>query len=219
MAVHSKESTTPPARRARASPRPAFDPERRADILRAAVTVFARKGFHGATITEIAREAGLASGTLYNHFQNKQTILLALLDTMNDTGQREADFAAADHETLDTFTRRYVRQRLDTFTQAAGDALGVIVAELLTNAELREAYTRQLLGPTTALGEQVFARWAAEGRIKPERVELVMRALAAQVLGLLVLRQLGDKTLAARWDEIPDVVTDLVLHGIEGDTP
>ncbi|GGO41044.1 TetR/AcrR family transcriptional regulator [Deinococcus humi] len=219
MSNHSEESSAKPASRGRAAPRPAFDPERRAAILRAAVTVFARKGFHGATIAEIAREAGLASGTLYNHFQNKQTILLALLDTMNDTGQREADFAAADHETLDSFTQRYVRQRLETFTQAAGDALGVILAELLTNAELRAAYARQLLGPTTVLGERVFARWASEGRIRPERVELVVRAFAAQVLGLLVLRQLGDDTLTARWDEIPDVVSDLMLHGIEGDTP
>lgn len=49
--------------------------ERRGQILRAALDVFGRKGFHGATIREIAAAAGLAEGTIYLYFPSKQEVL------------------------------------------------------------------------------------------------------------------------------------------------
>ncbi|HHP7236504.1 MAG TPA: TetR/AcrR family transcriptional regulator [Desulfobacterales bacterium] len=45
-------------------------------ILEAAVKVFARNGFHQSTISEIAREAGVADGTIYLYFKNKGDILV-----------------------------------------------------------------------------------------------------------------------------------------------
>jgi TetR/AcrR family transcriptional regulator, fatty acid metabolism regulator protein len=44
-------------------------------ILNAAVRVFAELGFHQATISQIAREAGVADGTIYLYFKNKKDIL------------------------------------------------------------------------------------------------------------------------------------------------
>lgn len=44
-------------------------------IANAAVIVFARDGFHGAKITRIAKEAGVATGSVYLYFRNKESIL------------------------------------------------------------------------------------------------------------------------------------------------
>jgi len=44
-------------------------------ILDAAISVFADQGFHNSTISQIAREAGVADGTIYLYFKNKQDIL------------------------------------------------------------------------------------------------------------------------------------------------
>ncbi|MFB9991392.1 TetR/AcrR family transcriptional regulator [Deinococcus oregonensis] len=203
--------------RQRATPRQPFDPGRRTTILQAAVRVFARKGFHRTTTKDIAREAGLAEGTLYNHFQNKDALLLALLDGLNETGRREADFAAADQEELETFLPRYFQQRLDALEQGAGDALSVILAELLTNAELRDTYAHSLVAPTLEIAERAFSRWAGQGRLRPEQLELTVRAVAALFLGMVVMRLLGDETLRQRWHELPDALTQLVLHGIGKD--
>lgn len=52
----------------------------RARILRAAHKVFGRHGYHGATIEEIAEEAGLSNGAVYYNFANKEDLFLALLD-------------------------------------------------------------------------------------------------------------------------------------------
>ena len=63
----TRESTT----RMPAGPRG----EKRAHILEAATRVFASRGYHGARVSDIAREAGIAYGLVYHYFRNKEEIL------------------------------------------------------------------------------------------------------------------------------------------------
>jgi AcrR family transcriptional regulator len=58
-----------------AAPRPRGRPGKRKLILDAAIRVFARMGYHGARISDIAREAGIAYGLVYHYFRNKEEIL------------------------------------------------------------------------------------------------------------------------------------------------
>ena len=53
----------------------ARDQDRRKTILRAAVEVFARKGYHGCRIADVAKEAGVAYGLVYHYFRNKEELL------------------------------------------------------------------------------------------------------------------------------------------------
>ena len=49
-------------------------------ILESATEVFARRGFHGARVADIAETAGIAYGLVYHHFKNKDEILAAIFD-------------------------------------------------------------------------------------------------------------------------------------------
>ena len=49
-------------------------------ILDAAIKVFARNGFYSSKVSEIAREAGVADGTIYLYFKNKDDILISLFE-------------------------------------------------------------------------------------------------------------------------------------------
>lgn len=49
-------------------------------LLIAARTVFARRGFHGASVEEIAAEAGFSTGALYSNFESKEDLFLTLMD-------------------------------------------------------------------------------------------------------------------------------------------
>jgi len=49
--------------------------ERRRQILDAAVRVFARSGYHGSRVGDIAEEAGVAHGLLYHYFPSKEAVL------------------------------------------------------------------------------------------------------------------------------------------------
>ncbi|MBN1209311.1 MAG: TetR/AcrR family transcriptional regulator [Myxococcaceae bacterium] len=55
--------------------------ERRRTILRAAVDVFASKGYHGCRIADVAREAGVAYGLVYHYFKNKDELLETVFET------------------------------------------------------------------------------------------------------------------------------------------
>src|SRR5260370_38987724 len=54
------------------------DPDKPQQIIDAAVRVFARYGFYNSRVSDIAREAGIASGTIYLYFKTKDEILVTL---------------------------------------------------------------------------------------------------------------------------------------------
>src|SRR5687768_3170766 len=54
------------------------DPDKPQQIIDAAVRVFARNGYYNSRVSDIAREAGIASGTIYLYFKTKDEILVSL---------------------------------------------------------------------------------------------------------------------------------------------
>src|SRR5918996_2714393 len=54
------------------------DPDRPQQIIDAAIRVFARTGYYNSRVSDIAREAGVASGTIYLYFKTKEEILVSL---------------------------------------------------------------------------------------------------------------------------------------------
>ncbi len=88
-------TTAAPAKRQRAtSSGPAS--ERRDHLVKLAAELFARKGFQATTVREIADEAGILSGSLYHHFDSKETIVDEVLSTFLD------DLIARYRAALDT---------------------------------------------------------------------------------------------------------------------
>src|SRR5271165_4839786 len=77
-------------------------------LMRAARSVFARSGFHGAAVEEIASEAGFSTGALYSNFNGKEDLFLALMEREIDAHAREISDA--------------VRARASIAERAAGGA-------------------------------------------------------------------------------------------------
>src|SRR5690606_31704542 len=73
----------------------AMSDTRRAHVLDAARRVFAERGVEGASIREIAREAGYTAGALYSYFDSKEAIYAALLAESLDRLQTEVQAARA----------------------------------------------------------------------------------------------------------------------------
>ena len=55
-------------------------PAKRERILRAAIKIFSQKGFFSSRVSEIARSAGVADGTIYLYFKNKDDLLISLFE-------------------------------------------------------------------------------------------------------------------------------------------
>jgi len=64
--------------------KPEYKAERRAQIIEAARTCFARDGFHRTTLQDVFAEAGLSAGAVYNYFQSKDELILAIAEERHE---------------------------------------------------------------------------------------------------------------------------------------
>lgn len=71
-------------------------------ILNAAMQVYAKKGYHAATIADVAKEAGLGKGTLYLYFKNKEAIAISMVER-HFKGMEDRFFGQKMPGTLDEF--------------------------------------------------------------------------------------------------------------------
>src|SRR5213083_3402738 len=56
------------------------NPDRRSQILDAALVCFAKRGFHQASMHDISAEAGISVGLIYRYFENKEAVISAMAD-------------------------------------------------------------------------------------------------------------------------------------------
>jgi TetR/AcrR family fatty acid metabolism transcriptional regulator len=108
-------------------------------ILEAAVRVFARTGFHKCTVAQVAKEAGVADGTIYLYFENKDDILVQFFSyrakQVFDQFQAEVERAGGSLKKL----RNLIRRHLDEFQR---DRDGAIVYQVETHQYIRLAETQ-----------------------------------------------------------------------------
>ncbi len=72
----------------------------RTRLLDAARTVFARGGYHGATVEQVASEAGFSTGALYSNFDGKEDLFLALMEREIDAHAREISAAVENRHSV-----------------------------------------------------------------------------------------------------------------------
>lgn len=187
---------------------------RRNQILDAATRVFAAKGFHPTTIKDVAREAGLADGTIYIYFENKPALLLGIMDRLTSAALQNVDITSLATMDLPQFIRMYIQHPLTVFESSNFELFKVVVSEILVNQEMRERYYQQVLAPTINVGEQFFRQWAEQHDLDPLHTKLLMHAISSMIIGLIVQRIMGDTTLEAEWEHLPAYLSDLLFHGI-----
>ncbi|HEX8638178.1 MAG TPA: TetR/AcrR family transcriptional regulator [Pyrinomonadaceae bacterium] len=114
--------------------------DKREAILRAAVKVFARKGFFNSKVADIAREAGIADGTVYLYFKSKDEILHSVFDRAMEEfiseGKREIENIEDSAEKL----RRIARLHLERLS-ADRDLAVVFQVELRGSTKFMEEFS------------------------------------------------------------------------------
>lgn len=99
---------------------------RRAEIIEAALKVFARKGFHQARTEDVAVQAHIAKGTLYLYFESKDAIYDAALQHAVDQLTELSDKRVAEAKTTRDRIEAWIHARLD-FWYSRGDMYHMIL--------------------------------------------------------------------------------------------
>jgi AcrR family transcriptional regulator len=187
---------------------------KRKQILDAATKVFSQNGYHKTTIKQISKEAGVADGTIYNYFKNKEELLLGILDRLNESDQRQAHLSAGQQGDIRTFFVTYVRHRMQILQQNI-EVFRALLPELITNKALQERYMAQILTPSFVIAESYFQALQTVGVIKPLDLRLAVRAIPAAFFGLLLFYVMNEPQTSARWNELPEVVSELLWSGLQ----
>jgi AcrR family transcriptional regulator len=196
--------------------------QRRAQILEAAAKVFAEKGFQRATIKEIAAEAGVAEGTIYNYFRSKEELLINI---PRQIGQPVLDAMAARVASREAFAdvrddEAFLTELITQGMKRAGENVAVIRVLFSSipsmDEETLETYLRQMpLYAAGLLEDYVRARVEA-GVFRPVDPVLAARAALGMFLVFLMMQEILPGARVAPVDyqaAIPELVR-LFLYGV-----
>jgi AcrR family transcriptional regulator len=187
---------------------------RKAQILDAAAVVFAEKGFHPTTIRDIAKQAGIADGTVYNYFDSKSALLVGLFERMRDTILQTSQLPASAQAPEDLLMGLFLQHPLMMLRADNFALLRIVIAEMMVNEELRTLFYQQILLPTLEIGEATFAQWGTARNLSADEVRLLVRSVAGMVLGLILTHIMGDPLLQKEWERLPALLSQMILHGV-----
>ncbi|HKT37184.1 MAG TPA: TetR/AcrR family transcriptional regulator [Ktedonobacterales bacterium] len=194
-------------------PRPNVSEERKNQILEAAMTVFAERGFHEARMDDIAQKSGLSKGALYLYYKSKDAIIAAMLRYFFTLSLRNLqDLQAAEGsvgQQLLEYTRRIgaEAEHLAFFTPIAWEFYAVAGRQKSVRLFLKDYFTeyRQTLAALIQKGID-------SGEFRQVNAESVATTVTSLHEGLALLGVVDPK--AVNWSEQGMEAVRLLLDGL-----
>jgi AcrR family transcriptional regulator len=186
--------------------------ERPAQILDAAERVFNRRGYDRATTREIAAEAGVSEGTLYNYFGSKRAILLALIDSVGESWRQDIERIRA--ETLEEAMAQLIAHRM-RFVQEHPMTI-LTLQQAVLDPEVGRYLDAMVRRGQDDLMDR-FRALSASGALRPVDPFVAEEALASMIMGLTI----GIELAACGWhreplppEAIARALVDVLMNGL-----
>lgn len=195
--------------------------QRREQITKAALAIFSRKGFGNATIPDIAREANVAVGTIYNYYQSKRELFIAaiknliitspLLDLIEDLPKKDIDATFKD----------ILQDRFNLIADPAMSQMPSLMGEVQRDPELKALWVEQFLHPFLSQLDGMYRVMIASGKFRSLEPAVTTRAVCGLIIGFLMLKLIeGDASPLNKLpqEEITNDLANFVLYGLRGNT-
>lgn len=182
----------------------------RDDILDAAAQIFRQKGFHGASMNDIAHAVRLQKASLYHHVSSKQEILFELLDhalklLLERISTIKDQDLSADKK-LQMMIREYLKILADNLDLAA-----VLLFEHRALERKQHARHVPSRDKFESLWREVLAEGVESGLFECDDIALAVRSLLGSMNWTITwFRPEGDKTI----EQIADDYSCLLLNGL-----
>ncbi len=183
----------------------------RDDILDAAAQVIRQKGFHGASMADIAEAVKLQKASLYHHVSSKQEILLALLDRALDMLIEGIGSVANQNLAADEKLRQMIGAYLKGLADNADLASVLLFEHRSLEGEQRQRHVPQR-DRFEALWRDAIEDGVQSGLFKCDDVALAVRALMGTMNWTLTWYH-PDGPLSI--EQIADQYTRLLLNGLQ----
>lgn len=192
---------------------PRKENDKRKEILLASVRVFAQGGFFNSKVSDVAKQAGVADGTIYLYFRNKDDLLISLFDqTMEEFVTRAAKALAAIRDPVEKL-RQLARLHLDSLGRNRQLAI-VFQIELRHSSKFMAQFSMRGLADYFDLLRSVIREGQQSGRFRKEIHEKIATKCFFGALDEMATNWILSKRhydLAA----MADPVVDIFVHGLE----
>jgi len=202
MSIHAEKQTKSWSRRKQARP---------AEILDAALTVFAEKGFAAARMEDIAARAGVTKGTIYLYFPSKEEVFKSLArqhvgDLVSAAMERARDFEGSTRD----FLAMFLSAVAGMIQSHGGQAVlpKIIIAESGNFPELARFWRTEVVDKALTMLAGIIAKGVARGDLRDVPADYVARLCVAPIVMSIIWR-----TVFAPTDTVPfDYQKFLALH-------
>ncbi len=169
-------------------------------LLNSAELIFSKKGYNGASVDEIAEEAGYSKGAVYSNFSNKENLFLALYDRRFNHQLEE--WGQVFENQLDNVSRAdKVEKLLISHSKNSQDTKWTLLILEFTLYALRNEDVRQKLASRYKLilssMKEAISSHFMEKEISPEKIDEIVVSLLSLETGLNILESI-----------IPDLITE-----------
>ena len=173
-------------------------------ILEAALEVFSDKGYHVATVDEIAEHAGLGKGTVYRYFANKEALFNELVRIRLEDLEHRASVVLGSHDDVVRMIIKYLRVYFDFFDQNQHLYRVIVQEHLDFGNEMHELYIKKVLRRLPTLKRKVFEA-TQQGVFKDVDFQTVFYGVMGFVHGV-IQKWLAHDCAYSLLEELPTVV-------------
>jgi AcrR family transcriptional regulator len=187
-------------------------PERKEQILKAAERVFAKKGFHEATISEISKEAKVSDATIYEYFSNKEDLLFSIPGSETQRGKVALENNLKYMRGAANKLRGFIYHQL-MFYQNNPEWAAVVMLILKQHRKYLKTDTYQIIRQWSRIITQIVEEGIDSGEFKTDTNPYLVRSVILGTIEHAVISHL----LIGRYKnlmELVDPLTDLVIAGI-----
>lgn len=191
-------------------------PDKRQRILDAALKVFAERGFFNAKVSEVARQAGVADGTIYLYFQNKDDLLISLFeDRMDFLIRRITEDLSKSSGTVPDRIRRLIYHHLQLAVEHP-ELAEFITVELRQSGKFVREYGNPKFQEYLRILRDLVEEGQADGSLRSTiDPRTVVRALFGALDELLLTMTLVTKRKDVDLERVARDLADLFLGGVQ----
>lgn len=190
--------------------------QRETQILEAALQVFSRRGFDRATIPDVAKEAGIAVGTIYNYYQSKRDLLVAITNKyIIEPFTEIARHLPAEDDIA--YMAAIMENRLNLGLEGVEKFLPLL-SEVQRDPELRQSYAEQVLWPVMGMMEKYVESRVKMGAFRDLDPAIVTRAVGGMVIGFMLLYRIeGERSPihGVNRKKLSNELAELALKGLQ----
>ncbi|MEM1009209.1 MAG: TetR/AcrR family transcriptional regulator [Myxococcota bacterium] len=182
-------------------------------ILLAAISVLAERGFHRTTVHDIAQAAGVADGTIYLYFKNKDQLLIELFKDLIARALRAFREELRMHQGAEAKLRAFIKTHLRLVEEEA-EIAQIIAVELRQSSMFIRDYRNRGFMDYLRLIEGILEEGITEGLFRPSLPVAVIARSLFGALDELALAWLLAERKKSPLREMAEHLADIWLGGV-----